>query len=29
LAKQFNREKVKYDLPSFLAKSKVKKWKRN
>jgi hypothetical protein len=25
LAKQFNREKVKYDLPSFLAKSKVKK----
>jgi peptidoglycan hydrolase-like protein with peptidoglycan-binding domain len=25
LSKQFNREKVKYDLPSFLAKSKVKK----
>jgi hypothetical protein len=25
LAKQFNREKVKYSLPSFLAKSKVKK----
>jgi hypothetical protein len=25
LAKQFKREKVKYDLPSFLAKSKVKK----
>ena len=25
LSKQFNREKVKYDLPSFLSKSKVKK----
>ena len=25
LSKQFNREKVKYDLPSFLAKSKVNK----
>ena len=25
LSKQFDREKVKYDLPSFLAKSKVKK----
>jgi hypothetical protein len=25
LSKQFNREKVKYDLSSFLAKSKVKK----
>jgi hypothetical protein len=25
LAKQFNREKVKYDLASFLKKSKVKK----
>lgn len=25
LSKQFNRENVKYDLPSFLAKSKVKK----
>jgi hypothetical protein len=25
LAKQFNREKVKYSLPEFLKKSKVKK----